>query len=348
MMDIALSPYHLTSREPAAMLALALARRVVTLIPTPTDDAGGLAGFSATQVAKAVPSYRQFVESWAWSTPLWDDSVLTASCRGQTAVDDMWAVTQHIEHEANLLTLRHFLKHDSFADPASYLHAVAADLLKGGPDPGILLPVVAGLDRFATRMNLLVARSRPQSLAQQAELRLAQSLCSFAMPIFVQASADRVLHYREELRSELANMRETLASIAKEATDARVAASGESGPFVSRDNLADMHDASAQLQDRYNASAATLRDGSEDDDVRLIEGLVTISVVRLPWDAALTSSVNAFAAAGKTTAPVAPLEDKPQHLPALHDGVTGRHFVSLLVKVMGQPTRASGLRSSRM
>ncbi|GDX98993.1 hypothetical protein LBMAG48_13970 [Phycisphaerae bacterium] len=345
MIDLALSPYHLTSREPAAMLSLALARRVVTMIPTPTDDAGGLAGFSATQIAKAIPSYRKFVESWAWSTRLWDDNVLLASHRGQTAVDDMWAVTEHIEHEAKLLALRPFLKHDTFADPASYLHAVAADLLKGGPDPGISLPVVAGLDRFATRMNLLVARSRPQSLAQQAELKLAESLCSFAMPVFVQASADRLLHYRAELSRELAALREVLASIAKGATDPR----NSDGPLVSRDDFADMHDASAQLQEQYAAGIENLRDDSDNDDVRLIEGFVTISVVRLPWDAALTSSVNAFAAAGNAKVPLAADTNAiaTEQLPALHDGVSGRHFVSLLVKPMGQAVRAANLRSPR-
>ena len=345
MIDFALSPYHLTTREPAAMLALALARRVVTMIPTPTDDAGGLAGFSATQVAKAVPSYRKFVESWAWSTPLWDENVLQASHRGQTAVDDMWAVTEHIEQEANLLTLRHFLKHGGFADPASYLHAVAADLLKGGPDPGISLPVVAGLDRFATRMGLVVVRSRPQSLAQQAELRLAQSLCSFAVPLFMQASAERMLHYREVLKRELAGLREVMATIAKDAIDPR----GD-GPMVLGEQLAELHEASAVLQEQYAALRDELCEDSEDDDVRLVEGFVSISAVRLPWDAALTSSVQAFAAAGNATVPVAPARDgvSTQQLPELHDGVRGKHFVSLLVKPMGQTSRASGLRSSRM
>ena len=34
-MLIAVSPYHMTTREPAAMAALLLASRVVTILPTP-------------------------------------------------------------------------------------------------------------------------------------------------------------------------------------------------------------------------------------------------------------------------------------------------------------------------
>jgi len=116
------------------------------------------------------------------------------------------------------------------------------------------------------------------------------------------------------------------------------------------EQLAELHEASAVLQEQYAAQRDELCEDSEDDDVRLVEGFVSISAVRLPWDAALTSSVQAFAAAGNAKVPVASAQDgvSTQQLPALHDGVRGKHFVSLLVKPMGQASRASGLRSSRM
>jgi hypothetical protein len=120
--------------------------------------------------------------------------------------------------------------------------------------------------------------------------------------------------------------------------------------MVLGEQLAEMHEASAVLQEQYAALRDELCEDSEDDDVRLVEGFVSISAVRLPWDAALTSSVQAFAAAGNAKVPVAPARDgvSTQQLPELHNGVRGKHFVSLLVKPIGQTSRASGLRSSRM
>jgi hypothetical protein len=60
-MLIVASPYHLTTREPAAMAALLLARQVVTLLPTPLEGAGS--SREAMAAARCVPTYRALVES---------------------------------------------------------------------------------------------------------------------------------------------------------------------------------------------------------------------------------------------------------------------------------------------
>jgi hypothetical protein len=352
-MVIAVSPYHLTTREVPAMAALLLGRRVVTMLPVPVDESGGLAGFSAMQTAARIPTYRRFVESWSWTTPLWKREILTFAHAAQNCADDMWAAAQHIEDEPACAALRHFLKHHDYPDPAAYLSAIAADLLKGGPDPGISLPVVVGLDRFATRHALAVARSRPTSLAQQAESRMGEAVTTIALPILLQATAERVLHFREVLGTELDALRTAMERIAEPESEP------ESGAAPSRADAIALEAAAHALSDATQSSHEELMMGAADDDVRAIEGVATITLTRLPWDAAITSSIRAMDALHPAPSPASwsqpprASEPDPRHNtvaaathPARsaalipHDGLRGKSFLSLTIKTMGsQPAR---------
>jgi hypothetical protein len=359
-MVIAVSPYHLTTREVPAMAALLLGRRVVTMVPVPVDDAGGVGGFSAMQTAARIPTYRKFVESWSWTTPLWKREILSFAHASQNCADDMWAAAQHIEDEPGCAGLRHFLKHHEFPDPAAYLSAVAADLLKGGPDPGISLPVVAGLDRFATRHALAVARSRPTSLAQQAESRMGEAVTTIAVPVLLQATAERVLHYREVLCAELEALRGAMARLADP----------ESGAMPTAGDAARLESAAHALADAVEARREELAMGAGDDDVRVVEGVATLTLARLPWDAAISSSVRAMDSLhaapagagwgearrpgdGRDSADARGSSDsrgsadsrggatKTARSAAImpHDGVRGKSFLSVTIKTMGSQGR---------
>lgn len=351
-MIIAVSPYHLTTREPAAMAALLLGQRVVTMLPAAVGEHGGLPGQSAQETARRVPSYRQFVDSWAWSVPLWKAGVLHASLGSATPIDDMWAVVRHMQEDPAWAPLRGFLRHDFFADEASYLAAVATDLLKGGPDPGLSLPVAAGLDRFATRVGagaggrgggtVVVARSRATSLAQQAETELGAPLFRVALPCLLQGSAERIVHWREELEPQRRAWWGVVARIAQRLGDSR------EENVVEGEDLSELQDAASALAEAHRARRGVLLEGSADDDVRAVEGTISIAAVRLPWDAVLTSSLRALErAVGPRAARALASEAAPStaaatiaaNLPALHDGVRGRSFMALLIKPMGQPER---------
>ena len=168
-MDVAVSPYHLTTREAPAMAALLLADRVFTMLPTPLDEQGAESAQGATC---RVPEYLAFMKSWAWTAPLWKRGVIFASFNGEPSIAEMHDVSARISEVDDLAPLRPFLRTALYEDERSYLGAVAADMLKGGPDPGISVPVSAGIDRFATRHGLIVARSNPTSIVQLAEASL--------------------------------------------------------------------------------------------------------------------------------------------------------------------------------
>lgn len=357
-MDIAVSPYHLTTREAAAMAALLLGRRVLTMLPAPVEasaqaakatgkatgkSTGGIDGMSALQTAATIPTYRRFVESWAWTVPLWEQGVLHYSREGETFVNDMWAVTQHIDEDDTCIALRHFTKrHDDYPDDGAYLSAVAADMLKGGPDPGISLPVAAALDRFATRHGLAVARTngtRNASRAQQAEATLAAPLATFSMPMLMQASSARILHWREVLAKELTPLSLALRRLSEQVA-VMSAASGTINPSILTRDVNALQAAAETFSHAVAARHEELLMGSVDDEVKPIEALATISCVPLPWDAVLKSSVRAISSLGGPAQTEPRIETTGERAStqaiSKYDSVRGKSFLALVVKIVGK------------
>lgn len=316
-MNVLVSPYHLTTREPAAMAAVALARRVVTVVP------------SAEGTARALPAFARFAKSWSWSVPLWKAGVLGGEYGGLSPEVDVVEATRHIQRDAGCVSIRHFLH--EHGDERAYLTALANDLMKGGPDPGISLPVAAGLDRFAARTGCVVARGAAASLAQRAEASLAVPVFNVVVPVFVQATAERVLHYREVLAEEVARLGAAVEPLAS---------SGAGGSGETASLARDVQASAAALAAAFETTREELFLGASDDDVRPVAGAVSLSGVRLPWDAVLTSSVRAVehlspalhgAAGGLSQAGAG-----TSTLPVVRDAVAGKTVLSIVVRPVGR------------
>jgi hypothetical protein len=79
-----------------------------------------------------------------------------------------------------------------------------------------------------------------------------------------------------------------------------------------------------------------LLEGCRDDEVRLIEGAASISIMTLPGDAVLRSSLTALAAMG----PRRHHEVRnAENLPALFDALDQTPIVSMVVKPLGVSSR---------
>lgn len=320
-MIIAVSPYHITTREAPALAAMLLASRVVTLLPAPTDASA----VTASGFAAHIPAYAEFTRSWGWSTPLWERGVISARLDDGCPEDDLSHVTAAIRVDDRYATLRAFLREEHFATEHTYLAAVSRDILKAGPDPGLSVPVVAALDRFATRLAAYAARPPATSVAQAAEARLGRTAFSIAVPVFVQATAERLLHAREVLCDVLTHLRDAL--------DAQPAAVREGGS-PDATSLETIARAAAEYTRAFEARRAELLADSTEDEVRVVDSLATISGVVMPADAVLRSSVAAMAALCRTRARTArpPAQER---LPARHDPAEGRALLALVVKPMG-------------
>lgn len=318
-MDIAVSPYHITTREAPAMAALLIGSRVLTAVPAPIGG-GGVA--SARRTAEEAPAYRAFVRAWAWTEPLWREGVLASDVERASVVDESREVARRIGIDPEYHALRALMHEELDLDEPAYLNAVAADLLKGGPDPAILLPISAGIDRFAARHGMLVARSHASSVAQKAELRLGRGVRSIAVPVFLQADAERLLHARDVLNAELDDLRSELGELS-EAMTGDGAATGPGLDLAAR----------AYVNAFETRHAEVMADRAE-DDVRAIEGTVAISLLSLPSDAVLRSSLAALGSMGGGSEPAGE-RVAVANLPAVYDASEGRRVVSMVVKAMG-------------
>lgn len=331
-MNVVLSPYHLTTREPPAMAALLLAERVVTFIPSP------LSGTDPESLGRAVeisPRYLRFMDSWRWSMPLWDAGVIGAAFRHDDAGSDVRHVCNVLSSDDRFASLRALLHEDLFEDEKRYLDAVAHDLLRGGPDPGVSMPVSAAMDRFGCRNGLMVMRSHATSVAQRAEERLARRLLTIAIPSVVQADAARIETLRAALEEPLTDLRAALASVAKDSYRDM-----EEPP--DRETLAEIEHAARAYSMEFDAIRDKMLRDARHDEVRLIDATITLSMAAVPVDAVLRSGLTAMktltaAVKARELAGLAPQPEAGVAALARRDPLEGRSIVTLIVKPLGRP-----------
>lgn len=299
------------------MVGLLLARQAITLIPAPIN-AGTRADLE--RAASMIPRYRELMDRLSWSRPLFVREVASSHVGGDDALADVRRMWGRIESEEDWTPLRSWMRWSLAEEPEQFLDALCLDMLRGGPDPGISVPVAAGSDHYASRFGLVVARAHPKSLAQRAEMAFARSIVSWTLPCLLQADAERVLHVRESLSDELDGVRVAVESAIAGHADA--------------DNV------------RAAARAYTERFAEQEqellldvgDDVRPIAGAVSLTLVAMPPDVALRSSADAAAAVGGARA-------RKAHRPG--DVGNGDEVLSLLVKVLGRDgTKSTTRRAS--
>jgi hypothetical protein len=325
-MRIAVSPYHLTTKEPAAAAAFLLGESVVTMLPAPFNGDRQHAEALSTRI----PKYLDFIQSWRWTVPLWNAGVVASAVGGQDAVEDVRAVCARIASDERFGPLRPLMKPELFDTEEGYLEAVARDLLKAGPDPAITVPVAAGMDRFSMRCGLVPARSDPTSVVQRAEERLGKRAFAVGLPVLLQASGERLLRAREALDPELADLREALAAFADE------------GVEMTPDELLAAQGDLAVAARGYASAFDTARDElvapqEEDEDIRPIAGTVALTGLILPGDAVLTSSISAMRTLSPAMARVA--AGPTTKLPVRVDPLEGRQFLTLVFRPLGRPGR---------
>ncbi len=302
-MDAVISPYHLTTREAPALVALLLCDRAVTLLPVPRS---GLRG-DAESLAHIAPRYARVVDSWRWTIPLWNEGVLESGNNGHEPGDDVRAVHHEVFENPAWAALRPVIESALADEPADSIEALAHDLLRGGPNPALCIPVAAGLDRFASRHGLFVARSTATSLSQKFEEDSGRVLGGITIPVILQGRGERLVDARRALEPELADLRVAFAAMAAGAGRERLREAGAA----------------------YRSAFEHHRDAfvePEDDEIRVIVGEASVRLIEMSCDAALCASERASRLLLRN------VKTEPQ------DGlvaVAGR-TVSLVVRVIGR------------
>ncbi len=209
-MHLFLSPYEISARSPAAMFALLVADPeggAVTFLPKPLEGDG------SEQIAVAlrdVPRFGQFMESWRWTQPLWHAGVLSRQHRGESPLEDIRLLSRRVAESPELAPLRSIIGRDVFDTPVTFLDSVSRDLMRGGADPAVCVPMNAGIEQFAARLGLPLVRSAPESASAD---RIARpGLVRFTASVLLGAPGETLLSVRESLVNELADFRHALSS----------------------------------------------------------------------------------------------------------------------------------------
>jgi hypothetical protein len=279
------------------MAALQLGDFVLTCLPVPPR------GETRAALGEAVahsPRYRRVLEAWARLAPLWSSSLLGSLAQGSNASDDPWPcvvdAARRLETEPSWSSLRGFARAEAFVPSDETLDALCADLLKGGPDPGLAIPVTSGLDAFAGRHGLMAVRSigsgrggagrvgavpgTSASLAQQAEARLGRAVLSVGVPILLQASARTIQRTRELLDGPRQTLAGTLAGTPSGSEDRRAGSA--------------VRAAAADYTRAFRERVGPLLGRDDDERTRVVEGFVSLQLREVPLDAVMLAAVMAM------------------------------------------------------
>ncbi len=209
-MRLFISPYEISARSPAAMLALLLADSAggaVTLLPRPLEGEGAEHVGAAL---RTIPRFGQFMDTWRWTQPLWNEGVLSRAERGESPLDDVRDLARRLGGDPGLAGLRRLIQQDLFESPEHFLDSLSRDLMRGGADPSVCIPMNAGFERFAARMGLpMVQTARDSAIAD----RLARpAVGRFSASILLGAEGDILLSMRADLAAELGRLRAALSA----------------------------------------------------------------------------------------------------------------------------------------
>jgi len=338
-MDLLVSPYHFTTREPPVMAALLLADRVYTLLPSP---GGGRE--DAQRAADRVPEYLAMMRSWRWSEALWREGVVLPSVAGDaTPAAEMALAWRRLTTDPACAPLAPLMRLDLFHSEDEYLQAVARDVLRAGPDPGVSVPVMLGLDRYAARHSLTVVRPEPASLVQKAEQRLAFGAhqLTLVLPVLLQADADSLALARELLAPELEPLRRALDEVAAALTvpnqpdqpDQPAHADAADRWPAWRDRA---RQAAARYAQAFEAELPELAAHHDADEVALLRGVVSLTLSALPVDVVLHASAAASCALRRARSQRRGPDAAGGAGLAIADELAGRAFSSMVVRVMGR------------
>lgn len=319
-MKLVVSPYHITLQELPALAASLLGSRLVTYLPVPGD----IDRANVRRVMGTSPRYLRLLESWRWAAPLFRAGVLSsldapaptahASPEGADPLVSVRRADARLRDDARFGELKSFHHASLFEPERTYLDAVSSDMLKAGPDPGVSVPIAAGLDAFAASRDFVAMRSggavAPRagstgpSLAQRVESVLGESLLSFSMPVLSAADGSVILDVREELHQELEQLREALRAAIREVSHEghaprEVRSAAQTTPAgLPASSQAEVREAASHYARAFDILLRNML-GTDEGRGRRITGC-TVSVVckRMSVDAAFVSSVAALRQAG--------------------------------------------------
>lgn len=249
MPRLTLSPYEIERSSEAACAALLLCADeagVLVMNPGPFEPRGAEA---ARDLALRAPTFGRLLDRWRWTGAPWRSGLLRSAGTGRALADAIERSRAELHADPALAPLRGLLSHDATDDEARFVEAVSLDLIRGGADPAISLPLVNAAERLAIESESAIACGEASGMIWRPRLTGSEAL-SLSIPIIVGADGEDLMRWRAALDEPLASLRAALhdamgairaGALNGERTSARLAAESYAHAFrrITRDHAPD-------------------------------------------------------------------------------------------------------------
>lgn len=208
-MRLTVSPYDLTHRAPGALAALLLADAAATIVPLARPWTAG----DPETAAEESPSFARLLETWRWTAPLWRAGILgPTDAVGHMGASLVEAAARAIADATALPALARVAGGSAaIPDRARFVETLCMDIVRGGRNPALSVPVAAALERFAADAGWPLVLCPTGSVVGGIEQKLATPFIGINLPAPVAAGGEIILILRDRLASELDSVRSALA-----------------------------------------------------------------------------------------------------------------------------------------
>ncbi len=202
-LDLVISPYDISARSAAAVSACWLGDRVVTLLPAPSrpGDGGG------APAVRASPAMARLAESWDWSAALWKAGVLVAGAGADAVSEAVLRELGTMRADPRMAPLRLLLDRAEPAESEKWFDSVCRDLVLGGSNPAVSVPLASAMENFASGHDLAMFRLQVSSLVGRLERASSKAVFRFTALTLIEADAGDLVMLRSAMSESLGALR---------------------------------------------------------------------------------------------------------------------------------------------
>ncbi|MBL8747330.1 MAG: hypothetical protein JNK58_13375 [Phycisphaerae bacterium] len=220
-MRVLLSPYEIGSASPAAAAAMLLARDdagVLAVQPSPFESGGGE---RARELSMEAPSFGRLIEAQRWAGPLWRGGLIRAAETGRALAEMIETSRAELRADPSLSPVRNVIANREPENEASFIESLSRDLLRGGSDPAVSLPLVSVTERLAARAEAALVCGEAAGMIWKPRVGSGAGL-SFSIPVPIGANGAALLEWRDALAKPLSVLRESLGGAVRLALGGRL------------------------------------------------------------------------------------------------------------------------------
>lgn len=209
-MRLTLSPYDLTHRAPGVMAALLVADAAATIVPVARAWTSG----DPEAAVEESPALGRVFEAWRWAAPLWGAGVLgPMDAAGRSSVELVRSAAEEVADARTHPVLARLAGRKDVHDLTRLAEDLCLDIVRGGRNPGLTVPVGAALERFAAESGWPVVLCPTGTMVGGIEHKLAMPIAGLDLPAPVGAGGEALVVVRERMADVLESVRAAWAEL---------------------------------------------------------------------------------------------------------------------------------------